>query len=325
MDKLVAVVLDKLLQNFTPQLSFTIALSGGIDSVVLLHILNEIAKSSHDKYKLDAIHINHGISKNAAKWATFCQDICNSLNIPIKICNHNVTKLGGESLENNARAVRYKEFFNHSTDVIILAHHKTDQVETTLSQIFRGSDLHNIAGMREISHKQSKTLWRPLLDFSKKDIEEYAYHHQLQNIVDESNTDTQYLRNFIRQNILPSLVEWDKNIIPKILKTNEQIINSMALIDEIAENDLQLIVIKDNNNIDLAKFKMLSTLRQNNVLSYYILSQDLVLPSQRQISEFIRQLNTCQVDKSPRLKIDAKHEITKQKQYISITAISYFK
>lgn len=369
MDKLVAEVMAKWPTKFASNLSFTVAISGGVDSVVLLHLINEIFQSTQnkplnfeqkniqhatptpqviiaetetDKKKchtqhvipdtalthnvehnlapsLDAIHINHNISPNAQQWANFCHEFCKSLEINLTVCNVQIGKSGGESLENNARKIRYAEFFKHNTNVIILAHHKMDQIETTLSQIFRGSDLHNIAAMKEISYKHDKIFWRPLLNFTKAELEDYAKRHSLQYITDESNTDCQYLRNFIRHDILPRLIKWDKNIIPKILNFNTQIQENMSFIDEIAVQDIKNVTENTKeDSIDLIKFKQLSTRRQHNVLSHFILTQNLPLPSNKQIQEFTRQLNTCQADKLPSLKLGQNHEIIMQRQKIFI-------
>jgi tRNA(Ile)-lysidine synthase len=314
---LVANILANWPVNLTANLSFSVALSGGIDSVVLLHLMHTIFTKHFADAHLDAIHINHNISPHAGQWADFCGEFCRSLNIDLKVCNVSISKKGGESLENNARQIRYTEFFNHHTDVIILAHHKFDQIETTLSQIFRGSDLHNIAAMRKVTPKQNKILWRPLLDFTKDDLEDYAKFHSLPYITDESNTDCQYLRNFVRHDIWPRLVHWDPDIMPKILNFTTQLQDHLALINEIALADIKLITVAAHS-LDLAQFKQLSSLRQHNVLTHFIRMHDLPLPSNRQTSEFIRQLNTCQIDKSPSLILGKQHKIIMQKNSICI-------
>lgn len=341
MDKLVAEVIKNFPKDICSDLSITVALSGGVDSVALLHAMHTIASNNliPIKIQLDAIHINHGISKNAELWTNFCKDYCQTLKINLTVAKHSVTKSGGESLENNARKIRYEEFYKLSTQIIALAHHKVDQVETTLTQIFRGSDLHNIAAMRMLSNKQNKTFWRPLLNLTKQDLEEYVKRNNLTHIVDESNTNNQYLRNFIRNKIIPELSNWDKHIDNKILKINEQIQSTLALTDEIADYDLHIcstLAIKDvgeqipnihknnilPNTINFIKFKTLSLLRQNNLINYFILNQNKPLPSNKQINEFIRQLNTCQIDKSPSLRLDETTIIIMQKKTITIKEIS---
>lgn len=330
-------LVDKLLaewpQQFASNLSYAIGLSGGIDSVVLLHIL------SQTKIKLNAIHIDHGISECSGKWAEFCSDLCKSLNVPLHISQHKISKSGGESLENNARQVRYQIFLQNSADVIILAHHENDQVETTLSQIFRGSNLHNIAGMHTLSQKQNKLFWRPLLNIPKSVIETYAKEFLLEYIVDESNFDTKFLRNFIRQDILPCLIKWDKNISTKILNFNQEIKEQVELADEIAKEDLNNTAEPWQQNkvnakfainssspihpcINLIKFKILSQIRQMNLVNYFISKQNFPLPSHKQINEFINQAVTSKFDKMPQLKLDNRHEIVKYKNQIFIRFIN---
>ncbi len=324
MDRLVASILNAWPSQFaTTNLSVTVALSGGVDSVSLLHLLFTIVQFQHLPYKikLEAIHINHGISPNAISWENFCQNFCDQLGISLKICRHQVQKNGGESLENNARKIRYQEFLQHESDIIILAHHKFDQIETTLSQIFRGSDIHNIAAMRSITRRDDKIFWRPLLSYTKTDLEEYAQRNNLSHITDESNNDTSYLRNFIRNDILPRLIKWDKNIENKILNINVQIQNTLELTDEIAQTDYSICKssLDDNiNSLNASVFKELSSLRQHNLLNYYILHNSQPLPSTLQIREFIRQINNCKIDKSPRLELSKTHALIMSKNTIFI-------
>ena len=219
--KLVQQVQLKWLEQVSGHFSYQLALSGGIDSVVLLHILSRV---SHElNFKLSAIHIHHGLSPNAESWTEFCRELCLKLNVELTIVRHTVTRTGGESLENNARKIRYAAFTQSNADVMILAHHQNDQIESVLSQIMRGSDLHNIAGMRELSTKGQQTYWRPLLNVTRHAIEDYAGEFDLSYITDESNFDTSYLRNFIRHDILPRLLKFDTNMGSKILKLPQQL------------------------------------------------------------------------------------------------------
>lgn len=320
MDKLVAEIIHAWPNNFATnnRYSITVALSGGVDSVAFLHILSTIAQISpfSNQLNLDAIHINHGISKNAIEWEEFCLQLCNNFNIRLTIKRHVVTKSGGESLENNARLIRYNEFMQHSTDIVALAHHKFDQIETTLSQIFRGSNLHNIAAMRPITFKANKIFWRPLLNCTKEQLEEYAQRNGLAHITDESNFDSKYLRNFIRHDIIPKLITWDKHIEDKILKINEQIQNTLAITDEIAQNDYE--TCQSNNQLNASKCKKLSVFRQYNLLNYYIIQNNQPLPSTKQLKEFTRQISTCSMDKSPQLKLSIAASLVMKKQVIFI-------
>ncbi|MBP9742112.1 MAG: tRNA lysidine(34) synthetase TilS [Burkholderiales bacterium] len=297
-----------------------VGLSGGVDSVVLLHILAKLNQTGNTAHDLSALHINHGISSNAAFWSQFCHKYCASLNIALTVIKHHVVKSGGESLENNARKVRYQEFLNSTAPIIGLAHQKNDQLETTISQIFRGSDLHNIAAMREISYKKNKLIWRPLLDISRDQIESYAQEYNLTYIDDESNNDINYLRNFIRQIILPSLTKFDKNIHNKILKLPQQLQNTLDLVDHLAEIDLEYISTSINNEqvIIVEQLKTLDHIRQYNVLAYYLKKHNLPLPTLKQLNEFINQVLSARWEKQPSLHLNKTHTIIKSKNYIKL-------
>lgn len=292
-----------------------VGLSGGVDSIVLLHVLKNI--TAIKQLNLSAIHINHHISKNSDNWAIFCQNFCNQLNVPLQVIDVTVNKNGGESLENNARLMRYNAFYKHNAPVITLAHHQNDQVETTLSQIFRGSDVHNVAAMKVLSYKYDKLFWRPLLNTTRVEIEEYAKKYNLTYVNDESNSDTTYLRNFIRHDVLPILNNWDANITQKILSFNKQLQNLLIITDEIADNDL-IQVSNTDGDIVLDKFIKFSNERQQNLLTKFIQNNKIQLPSQKKLAEFIRQALTSNWDTKPALLLPNSSRLIKYKQIIFI-------
>lgn len=292
---------DYLIKNWPSNLMdghlhYCVGLSGGIDSVALLHLFAQLRTKKN--ITLSAIHVNHGISPNADLWSKFCFELCSSLNIKLHIANVQVIKIGGEGLENSARKLRYVEYNKVGADVILLAHHADDQIETMLSQIMRGSNLHNSAAMLPVTQRGTFKIWRPLLSVSKEDINSYANEHHLTNIEDESNQDNQYLRNFLRNSIIPQLEGFDSHIATKLLQSINQIQQSVALNDELGELDLQATLSNDNNSIDKSKFIILSKSRQLNLLSYWIKKQSLPLPSTRQLKEIIRQISTTKQNNS---------------------------
>jgi tRNA(Ile)-lysidine synthase len=288
-----------------------VGLSGGVDSVVLLHALKQL----RPKTRLTAIHVNHNISPNADSWSLFCQKLCAALNVPLYIEKISITRIGGESLENLARIARHNILFQNNAEVIAMAHHQNDQVETILSQLFRGSDLHNIAAMHMVSKRQGKILWRPLLEISRSQIEEYAALFKLEYINDESNLDTKFLRNFIRHNVLPLLSKWDGNIVSKILNFNGQLQKTLAITDEIGTEDL-VKCCADGKNIDVEMFKQFGNNRQINLLGQFIKSNNLPLPSHKQLIEFTKQAITSDWDKKPQLRLNDGIVLIKFKNYI---------
>src|SRR5512143_43003 len=123
-----------------------IGLSGGMDSVVLLHLLHSLAPRFD--WRLSAIHVHHGISPNADAWADFCVDLCRQYGIPLHVERVDVALLRGEhGVEAAARKLRHAAFARLSCDIVALAHHADDQAETLLLQLLRGAGLKGVAAM----------------------------------------------------------------------------------------------------------------------------------------------------------------------------------
>jgi tRNA(Ile)-lysidine synthase len=175
-----------------------VGLSGGVDSVVLLHAL------SREVPGVRAAHINHRLSPNAERWARFCRRLCRRLGVPLTVRRVRVARRG-EGLEAAARAARYAAFAKLSFDVLALAHQLDDQAETVLMNLLRGAGARGASGMRARTAFRGRTLSRPLLEVPRESIVAYAREHQLAWIEDESNLSDAYARNFIRLQVAPLL------------------------------------------------------------------------------------------------------------------------
>ncbi len=175
-----------------------VGLSGGIDSVVLLHVLHKAA--SRLGYKLSAIHVNHGLSPNAAEWQRFCSALCLELDIPFTAIKVKVERQKS-GLEAAAREARLAAFAKARVDAIALAHHQDDQAETVLFNLLRGTGLAGASGMPVQGKLGRKHLLRPLLDVPRTAIRAYASAHRLAWIEDESNADETLTRNFLRRRV----------------------------------------------------------------------------------------------------------------------------
>ena len=173
-----------------------VGLSGGVDSVVLLHALSRAVPS------VRAAHINHGLSPNARRWAEFCRRLCRRLGVPLTVRRVRVAKRG-EGLEAAARTARYAALGKLSFDVLALAHQLDDQAETVLLNLLRGAGPRGASGMRARATFRGRTLLRPLLEVPRESILAYAREHELAWIEDESNLSDAYARNFIRLHVAP--------------------------------------------------------------------------------------------------------------------------
>lgn len=179
-----------------------VGLSGGMDSVVLLHLLHALAPRFG--YSLSAIHVNHGLSPNAGDWQKFCAVFCLELGVPFKAVKVKVGKQA-HGLEAAARAARRAAFLKLRVDAIALAHHQDDQAETVLFNLLRGTGLAGASGMPACGKLGGKLLLRPLLGVPRGAIRSYATGHRLAWIEDESNADEGLTRNFIRRRVGPLL------------------------------------------------------------------------------------------------------------------------
>jgi tRNA(Ile)-lysidine synthase len=190
-----------------------VALSGGVDSVVLLHAVHKLRA----KYRLSlrAVHVNHGLSPNAARWALFCRRYCRALRVPLAVKRVQVSRKG-KGLEAAARAARYAAFRSQAADVVLLAHHLDDQAETVLLNLLRGAGVRGASAMPEAGVLADKVLLRPLLSVSRAAILDYAHAHRLQWIEDESNAEEALTRNYLRRRVGPLLSErfprWRENL-----------------------------------------------------------------------------------------------------------------
>lgn len=175
--------------------SLALGLSGGVDSVVLLHLLK-------DHPGIRALHVHHGLSPNADAWTAFCRTLCREWQVPLTVRKVRVAK-SGKGLEAAAREARYAAFGEAEAKCIVLAHHLDDQAETVLMNLLRGAGVRGASGMRALSRFEGKLLARPLLDVPREEILAYAERHGLQWVEDESNTDESLTRNFVRHRLGP--------------------------------------------------------------------------------------------------------------------------
>ncbi len=190
-----------------------VGLSGGLDSVVLLHVLRGLAPRFG--YRLSAVHVNHGLSPNAGEWQKFCRALCLDLDIPFKALKVQVRK-HRHGLEAAAREARRAAFLKADADAIALAHHLDDQAETVLFNLLRGAGLAGASGMPAVSAIGRKTLLRPLLGVPRSAIRAYAARERLAWVEDESNADESLTRNFLRRRVAPLLEarfpRWRENL-----------------------------------------------------------------------------------------------------------------
>src|SRR5687768_4506521 len=148
-----------------------LGLSGGVDSIVLLDLLSRIAPRL--KIVVQALHVNHQLSANAASWARFCRAECRAREIPCAVVKVEIER--GNSIERAARDARYTAFARVRADFIVLAHNADDQAETVLLQLLRGTGVRGLAAMPLVKRAQrskpdARAIVRPLIDVARREI-----------------------------------------------------------------------------------------------------------------------------------------------------------
>lgn len=295
-NKIVSETRQALLAHIKPGDHLTVALSGGVDSVVLLHVLTLLANEL--SFTLSAVHANHGISSNALQWSKFCCDLCHSYGIPIHVAYLKLVKEKGASLEAVARQERYRIFGSMRANYVVLAQHLDDQAETLLLQLLRGSGIKGLSGMpvlRKNWTSDAPQLLRPLLTISRDQIEMYARQHKLAWVSDESNDSTVFDRNFLRHEIFPLLKQRYPSYSQTLHRTARHLAEGAALLDELAELDSQNCLISGKLQVD--GLRKLSMIRAKNLLRYVLSQQGVMLPSSVKLEEILRQVLAARHDR----------------------------
>lgn len=276
------------IENFTQthqNQHIAVGLSGGIDSVVLLHLLLQ-AQHKHC-LNISAIHVHHGLSQHADEWADFCNTLCSDWKIPIEIKRVQVepAKLGIEAAARNAR---YAAFEQSNADGIALAHHQDDQIETFCLAALRGSGIRGLAAMSAHQILDNINIFRPLLHYSRQQIEQYAQQHQLPYITDDSNHNPAFLRNWLRHQGLPYLRQRLAHANQHILAAITNLQDELTLINEIIESDKQYIY--QNQKFDLTLWRQLSPVRRRQQLILLTKQHNLGTARRASVVDFERVL-----------------------------------
>jgi len=178
-------------------------LSGGRDSVVLLDVLRRL-ESKHG-YEVRAIHVHHGLSPNADRWARFCAGLCRRWKVPLATRRVKVDRARGAGFEGAAREARLAAFRSARADALALAHHLDDQAETVLLGLLRGAGVRGASGMRFHARLGALRVLRPFLEVPRAVLAAYAATRKLQWVEDESNQDETRARGYLRRRVLPEI------------------------------------------------------------------------------------------------------------------------
>jgi tRNA(Ile)-lysidine synthase len=290
-----------------------VALSGGLDSVVLLDTVCK-AQAKNNTTEIFAFHIHHGLQKPADEWLFFCEKLAKKYRVHFDFrLLHIDTKDHPGNIEARARAARYEALAElceeYGVADLFLAHHQNDQAETVLLQLLRGSGVAGLSGMptsRQLQSAQTTiTLWRPLLNQSKAELEAYAKVHRLDWIEDPSNQSRKYKRNAIRKDTIPKLEKIQSEAIANLARSAQLLGEAQTLLDRLAVVDGKAILSKENLAIKpLLKLALDDLPAANNVLRYWLKLHQLAMPSQERLHSWWADLQSAK----PSAQLEWQHD-----------------
>lgn len=268
-----------------------VAYSGGLDSSVLLHLL--ASKPRH--FQIVAWHFNHGLLDVAPAMEAFCVEQVQGYGLEIRIDQLDLKDIDS-NIEAEARRQRYLLFKQHTQvgDCIVTAHHADDQAETFLLNALRGS---GSAGLRGIARQRmlgDSLLLRPLLQFSREQLEAYATQQEISWFNDPSNQSNRFDRNYLRNQVMPAIRTRWPHYQAALSSACELQSETQDLLDEIAALDFAALKSAPSagfTTLDLSGLLRLSPGRRKNLLRYWIADAGLTTIPQARLQELMNQLH----------------------------------
>lgn len=288
---------SNLFTNYDKSVTYWVAYSGGLDSTVLLHQLDQSRKEV--PYILRAVHIHHGLNPKANDWQQHCESICRDLNVELTVHKLDLSS-SHENVEERARDLRYEFFASllQENDCLLTGHHQDDQAETVLLQLTRGAGPKGLSAMPEKNVLGKGFLLRPFLNMARDELLSYAREHQLQWIDDDSNENTRFTRNFMRQEILPILKQRWPNVTDVIARSARHCAETEKLLEEFVAPLLQACLL-ENKALSVIELKKLTLLQQKHVFRQWLFHCGFASPNERKLQNCLRVFLTAAQDRHP--------------------------
>lgn len=283
----------------TPNHTWVVAYSGGVDSVVLVDML---ASARADVLAdIRVVHINHNLQDEAQGWQAHCQARCEQLSMAFEARVVDIEQASRTSLEATARQARYEallsmadEYLNQRNEkdgvgVLLTAHHQSDQAETLLLQLLRGAGAKGLSAMPVIKSLSNRVLQaRPLLACAKADVLAYAHNNKLSWIEDPSNQIIDFDRNYLRHEVLPVLRERFVQADATMARSAQLLASSQwAMTELMAYTGLDF----DEEKLNISILKDMSPSLQAEVIRHWLAVHALLMPTMAIMDQILNLLN----------------------------------
>jgi tRNA(Ile)-lysidine synthase len=260
-----------------------IAYSGGIDSTALLALAAPLRRSHHVSVR--ALHIHHGLQAEADRWALAAGARCRSLQLPLTVRRVAVARTRGDSPEAAARLARYAAFRAElaSGELLLLAQHQDDQLETVLLQLLRGAGPAGLAAMSVLAPCGAGELLRPLLGVRRAQLEAVVRKHGWSWSEDPSNRVLHFDRNYLRHQVLPALLERWPAAAATVSRSAALLAEAQQGLEQAADGLLAEAI--DGEALSVPILRRFSPEQRRQVVRRYLRSRQLPLPDQRRLLE----------------------------------------
>ena len=275
-----------------------VALSGGLDSSLLLHVV----AAAYPRVR--ALHINHQLQSNHDQTERACIDLCAGLGVELQVRRVNVAT-GAGSLEESARAARYEVFREvlGDNDLLLMAHHADDQAETVLFRLLRGTGVNGLAGMPVSRSLGRGHLYRPWLGVSRSRLEQVAREQGVSWVEDPSNQSEVHDRNYLRHSVMPGLKQRWPGLLKRVAHSARACAESETLSQRLAELQWQSCG-DDKGRIRLAPFSALGQIERRNLVRWWIHGRGLPVPALSDWCSALDQLIHAGSDRTPEIRGD---------------------
>jgi len=289
------------LQDLPRPPRYWVALSGRLDSSCLLHALATLR--GRLPAPLCALHLDHGLHPDSARWAAHCRAVCDGLGIPLTVRALGLRPAPGTSVEAVARQARrdaYQALLG-AGDLLLAAQHRDDQAETLLLQLLRGSGLPGLAAMPRLMALPPGWLARPLLDVTRTQLHAYARDHGLVWVEDPSNAETGFDRNYLRHRVLPLLTRRWPAYAATLARSAGHCAEALELIGQLTAPHLEAARGGRPGTLSVTALRALEPPLGRALLRRWIREQGWQVPNGRRLDRILRELLPAAPDRSPRV------------------------
>ena len=283
--------LDRTLAKLPgPPQDYAVAFSGGLDSTVLLAALGRLTP----RPGLRALHVDHGLHPDSKAWDRHCRDMARTLGAGYASRRCPVNPVSGESVEAQARRVRYRALKGLLApgEMLLTAHHADDQLETVMLRLLRGTGVKGMRGIAALRRFGSGFMVRPLLAVPRAEILAAAKAWDLEWIEDPSNRDPRFDRNYVRAELIPRLTARWPAAARTVGRAARQMEHAQQILDEAARADAG----DEPGRLDCAALRRLSRARQQNLLRYCVSRLGVSVPDARQMDSLLEAIQVRRRD-----------------------------